>query len=285
MQQEGYDDDDGSFGWMALTQSGIGTPHKLHSRMNHISLPPFYLSSTFVLLFGNLLLPFVSTVIPIHIYFNPYNRERRSWKLHPWLMIEMPPRSVDNEDNNEESVLLIEEPTTKDSDDDESASKSLWSLISTEMIDYSLPIALPTVLSMVVTKIPFLITIRWVGGLGTQELAAASLATTLCNVTGASFSVGTSAALTTLAGQAKGELCSKTRDPESDISQDEPLTPVVFLFRGLIVTLSLVIPIGLWWLSGIDTALVALGQEATVASMTATYLKILCPGMWGYSTR
>jgi hypothetical protein len=66
--------------------------------------------------------------------------------------------------------------------------------------------ALPTLQSMLLTKIPWLVSLRFVSGIGSEELAAAALATTLCNVTGLSLSVGLSSALTTLAGQAKGEL-------------------------------------------------------------------------------
>ena len=101
--------------------------------------------------------------------------------------------------------------------------------------------------------------------------------------------MGLSSSLTTLAGQAKGELCSrsKARDEETTIGEEgtEPLTPLIFLFRGLIMQLALVIPIGVWWLFGTEQMLLALGQQYTVASMTAKYLKVLCPGLWAYSIR
>ena len=45
--------------------------------------------------------------------------------------------------------------------------------------------------------------------LGSDALAAAALATTLCNVTGMSFAVGLSFGLSTLTGQAKGDLMLK----------------------------------------------------------------------------
>lgn len=194
----------------------------------------------------------------------------------------MPPRGTEDE-LNEESHLLIKTSPRKISDDE----ISTWSRISAE-IKVQMSTALPTVQSMVLTKIPWLISIRFVGGLGSQELAAAALATTLCNVTGLSFSVGLSAALTTLAGQAKGELCSrpKRQGLESLISttaQQQPLTPLVFLFRGLIIQLSLVIPIGIWWLLGTESFLLSLGQQKEVASMTDAYLRILTPGLWFYS--
>jgi hypothetical protein len=68
---------------------------------------------------------------------------------------------------------------------------------------------LPTLQSMILTKIPWLVSLRFVSAMGSEELSSAALATTLCNVTGLSLSVGLSSALTTLAGQAKGELHSR----------------------------------------------------------------------------
>ena len=54
----------------------------------------------------------------------------------------------------------------------------------------------PTLLGMILYKVPWLISLRFVGALGAEELAAAALATTLCNVTGLSLSVGLSSAMT-----------------------------------------------------------------------------------------
>mmetsp|Transcript_23006 Transcript_23006/g.56676 ORF Transcript_23006/g.56676 Transcript_23006/m.56676 type:complete len:467 (+) Transcript_23006:93-1493(+) len=194
----------------------------------------------------------------------------------------MPPRTINTDDEyDEKSHLIIKVP--KSSDD----GSSTWSRVSAE-ISEQMATALPTLQSMVITKIPWIISIRFVGGLGSHELAAAALSTTLCNVTGLSFSVGLSAALTTLTGQAKGELCSrfKNRDSESPMTtptKEEPLTPLVFLFRGLIIQLAIVVPIGIWWLFGTERMLLALGQENVVASMADSYLRILAPGLWSYS--
>ena len=60
-------------------------------------------------------------------------------------------------------------------------------------------------LGMLLYKVPWILSLRFVGHSGSQELAAAALATTLCNVTGMSLSVGLSSALTTLTGQARGD--------------------------------------------------------------------------------
>ena len=70
-------------------------------------------------------------------------------------------------------------------------------------------IAFPTTLALLLYKLPWVISIHFVGNLGPEELAAAALASTLCNVTGMSFSVGLSSAITTLTGQARGELILK----------------------------------------------------------------------------
>jgi hypothetical protein len=133
----------------------------------------------------------------------------------------------------------------------------------------------------------WLVSIRFVSGLGANELAAAALATTLCNVTGLSLSVGMSFALSTLTGQAKGELTSRSSRGDLEGAgkscSEEPLTPLVYLFRGLIIQLSLVIPIGIWWIMGTENVLLSLGQESVIASMTDSYLRILAPGLLSYS--
>ncbi|VEU37334.1 unnamed protein product [Pseudo-nitzschia multistriata] len=196
---------------------------------------------------------------------------------------------------------------------------------------------LPALQSMILSKIPWFITLRILGemdarskaaaasnggaegGGGSVELAAAALATTLCNVTGMSLCVGFSFALSTLAGQAKGEMLSRaprararqqakqppsssvgygsaiptteSGDSSSDDSDNDgaeaespvPNTPVVFLLRGLMIQLVLVVPVGMWWLSGIDSFLVRLGQTPELATHASTYLKILAPSLWIYS--
>jgi len=214
-----------------------------------------------------------------------------------------------------------------------------------------------------------------VAKLGPQALAAAALATTICNVTGMSLAVGLSFGLSTLTGQAKGDLmrragelklqnnaktsvkneiggrgishpniedgiqsCSvtdndlmingtktehgidmvqieekKETDPlltttmtnhssyssggeidlqtnnastileENNNLEDMPIQPLVFLYRGLFVQLLFVVPIGVWWMCGIEPLLLALGQGRKLSQMTADYLRILSPGLWCYS--
>jgi MATE family multidrug resistance protein len=212
----------------------------------------------------------------------------------------MAPKS--KEHLTEVSPLLVDTSLATKSDD-----LPLWRRIKEEVSE-QMDTALPTLQSMVLTKIPWLISLRFVGGIGAQELAAAALATTLCNVTGLSLSVGLSSALSTLTGQAKGELHSrlihekrrrvsfdlaaeneerqKDLDPASGISLEEdkePITPLVFLYRGMVIQLALVIPVGVWWLFGVKDVLISLGQTEVLSSRTEAYLKILAPGLWAYS--
>jgi len=145
---------------------------------------------------------------------------------------------------------------------------------------------LPALQSMVLTKIPWFITLRILGEMDDDhtdgvELAAAALATTLCNVTGLSLCVGFSFALSTLAGQAKGEMVS--RAPATHPNEATPNTPVVFLLRGLLIQLLFVLPVGIWWLCGIEDVLMRLGQAPVLATHAATYLKILAPSLWFYA--
>jgi MATE family multidrug resistance protein len=180
---------------------------------------------------------------------------------------------------------------------------SLASRVYDELLD-QLDTALPTLQGMVFTKIPWLISLRFVGGIGAHELAAAAMATTLCNVTGLSLSVGLSSALSTLAGQAKGELVSrmihdKRRRVSFDLAaeegegglltretmnkNEEPVTPVIFFWRGMVIQLSMVIPIAIWWLFGVKDVLIALGQAELLSTMTEAYLQVLAPSLLGYS--
>lgn len=185
--------------------------------------------------------------------------------------------------------------------------QSLLSRIYAELL-VQLDTALPTLQGMVFTKIPWLISLRFVGGIGAEELAAAALATTLCNVTGLSLSVGLSSALSTLAGQAKGELIarglhSQRRRVSFDLAAEEtgqvppnnhshnllpvipkePITPIVFFWRGMVTQLTLVIPIAIWWSFGVKDVLIQLGQTELLSTMTEAYLKVLAPGLLGYS--
>ena len=67
---------------------------------------------------------------------------------------------------------------------------------------------------------------------------------------------------------------------EANGGKENPITPLVFLFRGLLIQLAIVIPIGIWWIIGTERVLLALGQQDFIASMTDSYLRVLAPGLW-----
>lgn len=218
----------------------------------------------------------------------------------------MPPRSSDaSAANSSENTPLFAKSKVQSHGSD--TEQSLVSRVYVEVVD-QLDTALPTLQGMVCTKIPWLISLRFVGGIGAHELAAAALATTLCNVTGLSLSVGLSSALSTLSGQAKGELVSRmvhekrrrvsfdlgtkeratlvadNSEDESNQSNDkEPITPLIFFWRGMVIQLAFILPIAIWWLSGLKDVLISLGQAELLSTMTAKYLKVLAPSLLGYS--
>ena len=182
---------------------------------------------------------------------------------------------------------------------------TLW----TEIREQS-KVALPSITSMILYKIPWLISLGFVGTLfSSSELASAALATTICNVTGMSFAVGMNSALATLAGQSKGNIQAtkkqkqkknKRPGPESKASDEttpliggrkagsfnleEPLQPLIFMYRGMFVLGLVIVPISVWWLLfGTKPFLLYLGQDIEIATMTQSYLRVLTPGLWFYS--
>jgi len=78
-----------------------------------------------------------------------------------------------------------------------------------EELKAQLSIANPTIVGLLFYKIPWIVSLHFVAELGSDALAAAALATTLCNVTGMSFAVGLGYGLATLTGQGKGDLLLK----------------------------------------------------------------------------
>lgn len=207
----------------------------------------------------------------------------------------------DEEMLNEETSLLTVVPTK--SDDGYPLKQGTWMSQSKDEVIEQSKTFFPALQSMILSRIPWFITLRILGEMdagsfgGDQsdglELAAAALATTLCNVTGMSLCVGFSFALSTLAGQAKGEMVSRVARGSQDSlavssfddenSESTPNTPIVFLLRGLLIQLMLVLPVGVWWLFGIEDFLIQLGQTPELATHAATYLKILAPSLWIYS--
>lgn len=187
-----------------------------------------------------------------------------------------------------------------------------WTRSHLQELAEQLNTSMPAMFSMLLYKIPWLLSLRFAGRMGSDALAAAALATTFCNVTGMSLSVGFSSAMTTLAGQARGEhlaaatlkynqtderkaLLSSSSSAihdearygtatSDDSHRDEgPNLTLVYLYRGMLIQLFLVVPVGVWWIYGIQSFLLALGQGELISSMTQDYLRILAPGLWSFS--
>jgi multidrug resistance protein, MATE family len=74
------------------------------------------------------------------------------------------------------------------------------------------------------------------------------------------------------------DLSSTLHDPNVS-----PITPIVYLLRGMCAQLCLVIPVGIWWMMGIEDILVTLGQGPQLAKMASSYIQILTPSLWAYS--
>ena len=201
-----------------------------------------------------------------------------------------------------------------------------WKRLCHELREQS-QIALPTLAGLLISKIPWFVTLRFVGLLGsTQQLAAAALAMTLRNLTGLSLSVGLSSALATLTAQSRGDLQAKQQQPKrlakDDVKTDkftssddpeipiqestsllllekqteahrmhissppsEPLLPLIYLYRAMVVQLLFVLPMIVWWMHGLTDVLVGLGQGPQLSQMTAQYLQYLAPGLVCYSVQ
>ena len=178
----------------------------------------------------------------------------------------------------------------------------------------------PALVGLVINKIPWLISLRFVGEIGADELAATALAVTLSNVTGLSLSDGLSSALSTLTGQSWGSITRRKHSTDrnnnqaeeeqgqpqelhvnrateisplvprqqqqqidpNDVAAQAQLQPVVFLFRGLFILAVIVGPMVTWWIWGIGPVLIALGQNPKLSLMTEQYLRILAPGLLMY---
>ena len=194
--------------------------------------------------------------------------------------------------------------------ENEETHRPSWQSQAATELRAQLQTSLPAMSGMLINKIPWWLSLRFAGNIGNKELAAAALATTLCNVTGMSLSVGLSSALSTLTGQARGQAKQKAdvllrKEEEliliagdsdriddvtlddgvdsTDLHQDSRIAPLIYLCRGIFIQLLLVVPVGVWWIFGVKNALLALGQGDELSSMTESYLRILAPGLWATS--
>jgi MATE family multidrug resistance protein len=185
-----------------------------------------------------------------------------------------------------------------------------WQSLALTELRAQFQTSMPAMLGMLINKIPWWLSLHFAGNIGNQELAAVALATTLCNVTGMSLSVGLSSAMSTLTGQARGKakqhgdlllrkeeelvLIAEDRDRadhvavddgifRTELHEDKSIAALIYLYRGIFIQLLFVVPVGVWWISGIQNTLLALGQGDELAIMTESYLRILAPGLWATS--
>lgn len=93
-------------------------------------------------------------------------------------------------------------------------------LSSSHELSNQLKTAIPCMISMTMNKLPWFITLHFVGLGGADELAVAALATSIFNVTGLSLSVGLSTALCTLTGQARGNLSMIRKQQQNEYGQN-----------------------------------------------------------------
>ncbi|KAK9818407.1 hypothetical protein WJX72_012193 [[Myrmecia] bisecta] len=128
-------------------------------------------------------------------------------------------------------------------------------------------LSLPVSTAFLLNKSLSVVSVVFVGHLGAAELAAASLASSLANVTGYAVLAGLSSALQTLCGQAYG---AKNYAAVGQSWQ-----------RALLILGIACVPISVLWLC-IEPLLLLAGQEAQVASMAASYMRLLIPGVWSY---
>eukprot|EP00759_Apiculatamorpha_spiralis_P004289 PhF_6_TR12577/c0_g1_i9/m.19763/K03327/TC.MATE, SLC47A, norM, mdtK, dinF; multidrug resistance protein, MATE family len=105
-----------------------------------------------------------------------------------------------------------------------------------------------------------ILAMHYVGKLGTDELAGASLAIMFCNCTGFAIVFGMANALDTLLFQAYGA------DPNSALL-------AVYLQRGTVILSLCCVPIMVIWTFGTESLLLAFGQDPHVAAIAGTYTK------------
>ncbi|KAI9098681.1 mate-domain-containing protein [Phlyctochytrium arcticum] len=165
------------------------------------------------------------------------------------------------EEHTEETPLLLNELK----EHDEEHSELTVAAVKTEakqLLSFAWPISLAYVLQTTLS----LGQVVSVGHIGTTELAASSLATMLCNVTGISIGMGMASALDTLCSQAH----TGSRDQHS-LGRH--------LQRGIVVMAFLCFPIALlWWHA--ETLLLLVGQHPEVAKLSGVFTRYALIGLF-----
>ncbi|KAJ0255727.1 Protein DETOXIFICATION 17 [Hirschfeldia incana] len=150
--------------------------------------------------------------------------------------------------------LLITETNTTMMRVKEEVKKQLWlsaPLIGVSLLQYSLQV----------------ISVMFVGHLGSLPLSAASIATSFASVTGFTFLLGTASALETLCGQAYGaKLYGKLG---------------IQMQRAMFVLLLLSIPLSIIWFNT-EHILVLVHQNKDISSVAGSYARYMIPSLFAY---
>lgn len=110
-----------------------------------------------------------------------------------------------------------------------------------------------------------LVTVAFVGRLGSFQLAVSILATSFFNVSGMSLLQGFNAALETFCGQAYGAANYRGVG--------------IALQRALLLNLILCTVVMLGWVFAAEKCLLALGQDPDISAASARYLALLSPAL------
>uniref|UniRef100_A0A1J3I6G2 Protein DETOXIFICATION n=1 Tax=Noccaea caerulescens TaxID=107243 RepID=A0A1J3I6G2_NOCCA len=112
-----------------------------------------------------------------------------------------------------------------------------------------------------------IISVMFVGHLGSLPLSAASIATSFASVTGLSFLMGTASALDTLCGQSYGAKMYGMLG--------------IQMQRAMFVLTLLSVPLSIIWYNT-DHLLLFLGQEKSIATMAGSYARYMIPSIFAY---
>ncbi|KAL0701663.1 hypothetical protein Bca4012_057785 [Brassica carinata] len=150
--------------------------------------------------------------------------------------------------------LLLTERNTTTIRVKEEVKKQLWlsaPLIGVSLLQYSLQV----------------ISVMFVGHLGSLPLSAASIATSFASVTGFTFLLGTASALETLCGQAYGaKLYGKLG---------------IQMQRAIFVLLILSVPLSIIW-ANTEHILVLVHQDKAISSVAGSYARYMIPSLFAY---
>ncbi|RIA05385.1 hypothetical protein BRARA_K00358 [Brassica rapa] len=137
----------------------------------------------------------------------------------------------------------------------EEVKKQFWlsaPLIGVSLLQYSLQV----------------ISVMFVGHLGSLPLSAASIATSFASVTGFTFLMGTASALETLCGQSYGaKMYGKLG---------------IYMQRAMFVLLILSIPLSIIW-TYTETILVFVHQDKSIANLAGSYAQYMIPSIFAYA--